>query len=115
RPPSTSTRTCRRTGSLARPAMSPAYRSGRPPFTPSPRRGHQLVHREAVGMVVVVRANDERRYHQIVRAGLVDVFAGLRDRHLDLVGERSRAETRLMDQRRALCLRVAQQARALEL
>ena len=66
-------------------------------------------------MVVGIRANDERSDQEVVGAALVDVLAGLRDRHLHLVGKRTLDVARLVDDRGALRLRVAQQPCALQL
>jgi len=79
------------------------------------RRRDQLIDREPVLMVVAVRANDERRDRQVFGRGLVDVLAGLHDRNLQLVGERTLHVACLMDHCRALRLRVAQQPGPLQL
>ena len=49
--------------------------------------GDQLIDRQSVGMIIAVRANDERRDHQIVGRRLIDVLAGLNKRELDRVGQ----------------------------
>ena len=49
--------------------------------------GDQLIDRQSVGMIIAVRANDERRDHQIVGRRLIDVLAGLNERKLDRVSQ----------------------------
>jgi hypothetical protein len=54
--------------------------------------GDELINRNAVAMILVVRPDDERRQHHFLGVGLLAVLAGLKDRELDAISECARVD-----------------------